>query len=134
MSLNSRIKDVYASLTTSEKIIADYFLMHREEVETSAVKDLAEKCGVSAATIVRFSRSLGYSGFPALKMDLLVSGKKKVDDLTQELSQSESVRNIAAATYSHRLNTLEKTKELIDEETVENFVEKILASSAVYLC
>ena len=46
MSLNSRIKDVYASLTTSEKIIADYFLMHREEVETSAVKDLAEKCGV----------------------------------------------------------------------------------------
>ena len=24
MSLNSRIKDVYASLTTSEKIIADY--------------------------------------------------------------------------------------------------------------
>lgn len=78
MSLNSRIKDVYASLTTSEKIIADYFLVHREEVETSAVKDLAEKCGVSAATIVRFSRSLGYSGFPpALKMDLLVSGKKK---------------------------------------------------------
>ena len=42
MSLNSRIKDVYASLTTSEKIIADYFLVHREEVETSAVKDLAE--------------------------------------------------------------------------------------------
>ena len=108
MSLNSRIKDVYASLTTSEKIIADYFLAHREEVETSAVKDLAEKCGVSAATIVRFSRSLGYSGFPALKMDLMVSGKKTVDDLTQELSQSESVRNIVAATYSHRLNTLDR--------------------------
>ena len=29
MSLDSRIKDVYASLTTSEKIIADYFLVHR---------------------------------------------------------------------------------------------------------
>ena len=32
------------------------------------------------------------------------------------------------------MNTLEKTKELIDEETVENFVEKILSSSAIYLC
>lgn len=63
MSLNSRIKDVYASLTTSEKIIADYFLMHREEVETSAVKDLAEKCGVSAATIVLFQDLLDIVDF-----------------------------------------------------------------------
>lgn len=134
MSLYSRIKDVYVSLTTSEKIIADYFLAHEEEVEKSTVKDLAKKCGVSAATIVRFSRSLGYSGLPALKMDLIVSGGKIVNDLTEELSQSESVRNIAAATYSHRMNTLEKTYELIDEEILEEFIQLILDASAVYLC
>lgn len=134
MSLESRIKDIYASFTVSEKMIADYFLAHQEEVEQSSAKELALKCGASAATIVRFSRTLGYSGFPALKMDLMVSGKRSFEDLTQELSESESVRNVVATTYSHRLNTLEKTKDLIDENQIQDFVERIYSASAVYLC
>lgn len=134
MSLKSRIKDVYPSFTNSEKVIADYFLEHESEVEKSSAKELAEKCGASAPTIVRFARTLGYSGFPALKMDLMMSDKREIEDLTQEMRQDESSENVISAAYSHRLSTIEKTKELIDATVVEDVVSHIEKAGSVYLC
>lgn len=134
MSLRGRIKDVYPSFTNSEKIIADYFLEHEDEIQNSSAKDLAIKCGASAPTIVRFARTLGYSGFPALKMDLLMSNNREIEDLTQEMKQGENVANVISATFSHRLNTIEKTKDLLDEEIVREVVEHIIQADTVYLC
>ena len=67
MSLQSRIQDLYPEFTQSEKQISEYFLHHLQEVSISSAKELAAHCGTSAPTIVRFARTLGYSGFPALK-------------------------------------------------------------------
>ena len=134
MSLQSRIQDVYPEFTQSEKQLADYFLNHLQEVSTSSAKDLAEKVGTSAPTIVRFSRTLGYSGFPALKMDILMSEKSDVMDLTQELTENETVARLVSTMYSHRLATLDHVRGLIDEATTEKAVAALCKANTVYLC
>lgn len=133
MSLQSRIQDVYPEFTQSEKVIADYFLNHLQEVSTGSAKELAEQCGTSAPTIVRFARTLGYSGFPALKMDILMSEKNEIVDLTQEIEENETVARLVSTMYSHRLNTLDHVRSLIDEAAVETAVGKIRNAGAVYL-
>ncbi|MGM9940685.1 MAG: MurR/RpiR family transcriptional regulator [Bulleidia sp.] len=134
MSLQSRIQDVYPEFTQSERQIADYFLNHLQEVSTSSAKDLAERCGTSAPTIVRFSRTLGYNGFPALKMDILMSEKNDVVDLTQEIEENETVARLVSTMYTHRKKTLESVRGLIDESLVEKAVSAIETSGMVYLC
>ena len=59
-----------ASLTKTEQKIADYFLKNLEEVGKLSSSELARKIGVSDASIIRFSRTIGYEGFLDLKNDI----------------------------------------------------------------
>ena len=113
MSLQSRIQDLYPEFTQSEKQISEYFLHHLQEVSISSAKELAAHCGTSAPTIVRFARTLGYSGFPALKMDILLTEKNDIDDLTEEIEQKKKKKKIVEKQYSQRYATKKNVRTLI---------------------
>ena len=59
-----------ATLTKTEQKIADYFLSNRELVGQLPTSELAKNIGVSEASIIRFSRSIGYKGFSDMKNDI----------------------------------------------------------------
>lgn len=133
MSVNDRIRDSYSALTESEKKIADYFLDHGEQLASYSAKQMAEVCHTSAPTIIRFARTLGYSGLSQLKVDLLVTKKEEIPDLTKELEQDEKPSDLIKATYSHRLGNLQRTEELIDEEVVSQSADTLEKASCIYL-
>lgn len=54
-------------LTGSEKKVAEYVLKNYMRVLDFTVTELAEKAGVSDATVVRFCRSVGYKGYQDMK-------------------------------------------------------------------
>lgn len=72
MSAIAKINNTIPYLTDNGLIIAEYILEKPEEVTRMNVKELAWATKTSPAAIVRFSKRLGYSGFPALKMDLAI--------------------------------------------------------------
>jgi DNA-binding MurR/RpiR family transcriptional regulator len=47
----------------AEKKIADYIITNLNEITVISISELAEKCGCGDATVVRFSRRLGFEGF-----------------------------------------------------------------------
>ena len=57
-------------LTGSEKKVAEYVLKNYMRVLDFTVTELAEKAGVSDATVVRFCRSVGYTGYQDMKINL----------------------------------------------------------------
>ncbi len=66
-SLEGRIYAVYATLTPSERKLADVLLRHQMELSDLTAGALADKAGVSKATAARLIRALGYTSFPAAK-------------------------------------------------------------------
>lgn len=66
----STIKSKYKAMTTNEKKIADYMVSHPEAVLTATTQSIREAVGVSTATVVRFCRTCGYTGFVDLKNSL----------------------------------------------------------------
>ncbi len=60
-----------AELPPQQRLIADYLLEHLQTVPFLSVPELAQRTGVSEATVVRFAQRIGYSGFSELKMDLV---------------------------------------------------------------
>ena len=52
----------------AEKKIAEYLLTHTGEIIDISISELAERCSCGDATIVRFSRRLGLSGYQELKL------------------------------------------------------------------
>ncbi|MBL4953310.1 MurR/RpiR family transcriptional regulator [Neobacillus sp. OS1-32] len=51
------------SLNLSEKDLYKYIIRNMEEVRGSTIRELAAKCYVSPATIIRFLRKIGFSGY-----------------------------------------------------------------------
>ena len=69
-SILLKIKDLYGNMGHSERKIADWIMVNFQEIIGLSINELATKCGCGEATIVRFSRRLGLSGYQELKLKI----------------------------------------------------------------
>lgn len=69
-SVTERILATYDGLPNSERLIADYVLAHPNAIAKMSAKDIAQSSGSSAASMSRFVKSLGFSGFAELSFAL----------------------------------------------------------------
>jgi DNA-binding MurR/RpiR family transcriptional regulator len=72
--LTQKLKERWESFTASEQKIATYLLHNLREVPFETAASLGKRVGVSAMTVGRFLRSLGYDGLGELKQDLRGDG------------------------------------------------------------
>jgi len=70
MSLQSTIEAVAATLSPSERRVAETIRANPSVVLTHSIAELAEASSTSMATVVRFCRSVGQPGYVNLRMQL----------------------------------------------------------------
>lgn len=80
--MNSKIKAVYETLSKSDKIIANYFLVNGKDIITMNIHELAAVIGTSSASISRFVRKVLGKSFAETKIDLA----KNIENLGVENS------------------------------------------------
>lgn len=101
MTAAQRLHRCYEQLTPQQRQVADYVLAHPFEAATLAIDALAERCGVSIATMNRFARALDYAGYSALREDwqqVLRGAAPSVDKLHKERAQpTEPVHHMHTA-------------------------------------
>ncbi len=121
-SIIEEIKASYDDFSSSEKVLADFFLHNREKIDFSA-QNIAKMNYVSEATVSRFSQRLGYQGyreFIFVYERFLDQEEIKFDLLTQNV----------LFTYKDLLN---QTYSLIDEEQIRRIAMMLNNSSYVYV-
>jgi len=57
-------------LPRNQRVLAKYVMGHYQGVAFANVKELAQLSGVSEATIVRFAKALGFSGYPSFQKEI----------------------------------------------------------------
>ncbi len=91
------INNLYASLSKSEKKVAEYIQEHMDEAVLLSLQGVAKKCKTSDPTVLRFCRSLGYNGFSDFKVslvpELLRNGKNVYTDLNSN-DETKNVKNV----------------------------------------
>ena len=120
---------VIKSLTGNELNILKFVYGHPEEILSMSVHELARQVSYSAATVLRFCKKLGFSGFAELKYAL-----------RQELEEEE-LRAQPAKRYSldtqlliDNLSTnLEGTAKLIQEEQLYQTFGSLESGCPIYL-
>lgn len=88
--LVERIKDV--PMTKTQQKIADFFIQNQERLGTMTSLEVAQEIGVSDASIIRFSRIIGFDGFADLKehvYDMLVQNAFSGLSLSERVSQNK---------------------------------------------
>ncbi|WP_260857994.1 MurR/RpiR family transcriptional regulator [Bacillus sp. FJAT-22090] len=67
MILLNLIRDKYSTMSKSQRKIANYVLDHPNEIALYSATEFGSKIGISETTVIRFSYSLGFSGFAELQ-------------------------------------------------------------------
>ena len=126
----------YNNLTKSGRKAADYIFAHRVEAQYMSITALAEECGAAEATISRFCRTLGFSGYNDFKLALAkASGAPAADDevgIYGKVLPEDSITDMCKKLYATNVAAIGQTLAQIDEENVGRAVKYLSAAQRVY--
>jgi DNA-binding MurR/RpiR family transcriptional regulator len=114
--------------------VADFILKDGNHACFLNARDLADAANVSSATVVRFSRKLGYNGYQSLKAELQ-------DGIRRQLSSSERVSKtirsvsedqILSQIMRQDIGLIESTLQINSEKDFQQAVTKICAAGTIY--
>ncbi len=118
-----QVQLMYGDMGKAEKKIADWLFLHSGEVLPYSISDLAEKCDSSEATIVRFSRRLGYNGYQELKLRLAQEKEKRV--IAPTINSSDSCYEMFEKICNDAYLSLERTKKTLSSNAMTEAAELI---------
>ena len=130
------ITEQYHSLTRSNRKLADYILANIHDSQYMSISSLAEKSGVSEATITRFCKSLGLSGYNNLKLALAkatyITDMGDPSDDPINITSQDTLGSIFHKLYDSNVISLNETMELLDETEISRAVDLLSDADRVF--
>ncbi|MGC9321091.1 MAG: MurR/RpiR family transcriptional regulator [Kosmotogaceae bacterium] len=127
----ARIKD---DLSPAYKRIATYILKEYSQLGFMSIEELSSMAGASKATVVRFSRRLGFSGFNELKKAIQSELRRRLSPYekiaTTDLDRAP-IENQLKLLAQNEINNLKNTLSGIEEE-IHKWVESIRLARNIY--
>lgn len=137
VSVVDRIKTYQSQMPgTMAKIAAVLIDNPRAPLDLS-ITELAERAGTSAASVTRFCRMLGYSGYAPLRVgiaeDLGRGGAQAawIADIGRSFGPHDPPEDIRRTLLNAHLRSLQMTAEMLDLETAERVAAAIVQSRHV---
>ncbi len=125
ISCKQKIRGKMNLLTNTEAKIASYVLENYDSVLNSNITELAEKAGVSDASVVRFCKSLGYKGYQDFKINAARDVLPKEKHLNPSLEPSDDIPTICKKVFGTEVAVLDRTLAVLDLEAVERAAHMI---------
>lgn len=129
----------YNQLSKVEQRIADYVLKYRHMMQPVTSTQMARECGVSAASVTRFCRTIGLENFAEFKWSVsaaLASSAAAADrdmiDAYDEVRAEDSIELKCQKLSRISIEALKQTLEKIDPEAVRAAVELLCRAGSVY--
>lgn len=125
------IKLLYKKMGKSEKKIADWLFENPNEILPLSIVDLADRCGCSEATIVRFAKKLGFSGYQGLKISL--AQETNSTSVSTNITNNDSLEEIYDKVCNDIYCSLERTKMALNTDTLEEVCKKISSAEKIVI-
>lgn len=117
--------------------LATWLLQERKQIVDLPISRFAQETGVTETTIVRFCKSIGYSGYRELRLALVQSiGIAKGLQLRgEELPEASdgSVLSLAKRVVATNADVLLRTPQLLDEQSLERAIAALSEATEVFL-
>ena len=125
MTYEERIRRERPNMSKSFAKLADFLLDSYVEAAFMTASELAHALNLDAATVVRFSQHLGYSGFPKLQREIRQRVKEDLLIRPKKAEVIESVDGIVAQAMSDVSVALDQTRISVDTQALSQLVEQL---------
>lgn len=123
-------------LTKSQKKVAQYILDNPDAISFLTIEKIAKKVGVSDATIVRFTNTIGYKGYTDLQYYIQNRIKQKLKT-TERLKNAESIGNSIEDQIKHYIeqdiSNIKSILQEIDTYQFEAVIQAILEARHIFI-
>jgi len=130
------ISDNYKQLTKSEKRIANYLRKNQEESAFLSAGEIADRLGLSEATLVRFARTLGFSSYPAMRTVLQDAFRRRVTHSARLRGRLEDLRqggDIFERLVVSEMDYLTQALETVDRPSFQKAVSLLNSCEHIFV-
>lgn len=122
-------------MSGNERAIAEVILDVPEEVVSLSSQALAQRCGVSQSSVIKFCQKVGFSGFPALKIALSAetARNENAQQVHAGIFSDDSLGAVAKKLFASKISALSETMKKNGNEVLEVAVEMISAADRVMI-
>lgn len=130
MSINDniliKIRDMKDSLTPVEKTLAEYILDNLEEIPHLSIKSLAQLTKTSDASVLRFCKTMGYSGYRSFIVSISASlGSMDEEQKHQytDIQPGDDLTTIISNISRNNIKSIEDTLSVINKDSIARAVK-----------
>jgi DNA-binding MurR/RpiR family transcriptional regulator len=120
-----RLSDINKGLTRSEKKVADYITKNPDKIPLISVLKLAERTGVSVASVSRLAKKIGYSNFQEMKVNIAQDLSSDLGEIYQSISPQDSDKEVIEKAFLGNIKSLEDTLRIIKHKELITAAKKI---------
>lgn len=134
MNVLDYIRQNYENFTDREKLIADYLLSTKESIINISAKEIGDITNTSAATVIRFSKKIGFNSLNEMKLKLSISLNDNEENQNFEyLDRDLETRDIIYGIKNSIDVVMEKTVKLLKEDEFEKAVDLLVNANNIYI-
>lgn len=124
MNILVEIQKMYSSFSDKEKLIGDFILQQKENINNISITDLGAQTNTSPSTITRFCKKIGCQSFVDMKIRI---NRIKSD------SNEQSEVSVFSDMYNYYSEVITRTKELIHKEDIYEFIYQLKNAKKIYI-
>ena len=135
-TIRNRIKENYETFSAKELRVAEYVMKNYQQSMLLSSTELANAAGVSDTTVVRFAKSLGFSGFLQYRNQIkkeYVPTQKVYDSLSSLADEQKNEEALIPWYFHGLLKNCNDFFNQIPESQIEKMVRLIKEAETVYL-
>jgi len=128
-----KIREMKDSLTPVEKMVAEYVLQNLEEIPHLSIKSLAQLTKTSDASVLRFCKTMGYSGYRSFIVNISASlgSMEEQKDPYTDIQPGDDLSVIISNTSRNNIKSIEDTLSVIDKNEVDRAVQVLRQSNRI---
>lgn len=129
--VQARIRATFHALSDAERLVGRFVEAFPEEATRLPIKRLAERIGVSEASIIRFSRAIGFQGVRDLKLALAAETAGPLQEIHEDIQAEDSVLAMAQKVLRSDMEAIADTLNMLDGAALERAVVAILGAPRI---
>lgn len=129
-----KIKAIFNDFTPVEQKVAEFILENPSKVPAMSIKELAVASKSSDASVMRFCKALGFSGYRSFIVGLTLAIPDNEEDagLYTDIRPGDSVKSVIRNIFRNERQALTDTENILKTTEVEKAVAILGSSEAVH--
>lgn len=127
-----KIQSSYSHFSKTEKKIADYILDSPDKFVHKTIDQVAEELDVAISTVFRFSKTMGFKGYQAMKIALASELSEPIKEMIQDkINENDNEQAITEKIFNANIRMFKETIQVMDFKSIKKAVDVILNANRI---